>query len=229
MAILTVDSLLGCNSIPNFFQGTADIPSNPTKTIFHNSTAPTSWTKDTTHDNKSLRIIGGSEGSTLNPGGSNPFTSVFASRSSSTGGSGQRTVSFPSSTPSNAVPVSPLVTGEATNNPSTTTSVIFSVDQLPPHTHDITTYTTGNVLTGNVIAPTQSRVHFPTGPFTTIPGVVPSANQIHSHTVSVPHTHPIIVLQHNHPVSTTEHSHPSSSVSADFRIAYVDVIISIKS
>lgn len=48
-----------------------------TKMLFIQSTAPTGWTKDTTHNNKALRIVSGVAGS----GGTTAFTSVFASRS----------------------------------------------------------------------------------------------------------------------------------------------------
>lgn len=53
----------------NFFPG-------GTKMLFAQSFAPIGWTKDTTHDNKALRVVSGSAGS----GGSTPFTSVFTSR-----------------------------------------------------------------------------------------------------------------------------------------------------
>jgi hypothetical protein len=47
--------------------------------LFQQTTAPTGWTKLTTHDNKALRIVSGTVGS----GGSTAFTSVFASRTPS--------------------------------------------------------------------------------------------------------------------------------------------------
>lgn len=49
--------------------------------IFNQTAAPTGWTKQTSHDNKALRVVSGTAGS----GGSTAFTSVFASRG--TGGS----------------------------------------------------------------------------------------------------------------------------------------------
>jgi len=42
--------------------------------LFQQSTAPTGWTKQTTHDNKALRVVSGSASS----GGSSTFTTVFA-------------------------------------------------------------------------------------------------------------------------------------------------------
>jgi len=47
-----------------------------TKLIAAQTSAPTGWTKDTTHDDKALRLVNG----TVSTGGSSPFTTVFASR-----------------------------------------------------------------------------------------------------------------------------------------------------
>lgn len=52
-----------------------NIPSG-TKMLFIQSTAPAGWTKDTTHDNKALRIVSGTAGS----GGTVDFTTAFASK-----------------------------------------------------------------------------------------------------------------------------------------------------
>jgi hypothetical protein len=47
-----------------------------TKMLFAQTAAPTGWTKDTTHDNKALRVVTGTAGS----GGSVAFTTAFASK-----------------------------------------------------------------------------------------------------------------------------------------------------
>lgn len=64
-------------------QGFVDANDNPmtafpsgTKMLFVQTNAPTGWTKDTTHNNKALRIVSG----TASSGGSSGFTSVFAAR-----------------------------------------------------------------------------------------------------------------------------------------------------
>jgi microcystin-dependent protein len=44
--------------------------------LFQQTSAPTGWTKLTTHDNKALRVVSGTAGT----GGSTGFSSVFASR-----------------------------------------------------------------------------------------------------------------------------------------------------
>jgi len=64
--------------------GTGKIDALDTGTIvtFQMTTAPTGWTKLTTHNNKSLRVVSGTAGS----GGSNAFTTVF--------GAGKNTASY---------------------------------------------------------------------------------------------------------------------------------------
>jgi hypothetical protein len=47
-----------------------------TRILFQQTAAPTGWTKDTTHDNKALRVVSGSTSS----GGSLAFTTAFASQ-----------------------------------------------------------------------------------------------------------------------------------------------------
>jgi hypothetical protein len=53
-----------------------------TKMMFQQTSAPTGWTKDTTHNDKALRIVSG----TVSSGGATAFTSVF--------GSGKSTASY---------------------------------------------------------------------------------------------------------------------------------------
>ncbi len=45
-----------------------------TKMLFQQSTAPTGWTKDTTHNDKALRVVTGTAGT----GGTNAFTTAFS-------------------------------------------------------------------------------------------------------------------------------------------------------
>jgi microcystin-dependent protein len=54
---------------------TGSFPSG-TVMLFQQTSAPTGWTKLTTHDNKALRVVSG----TASTGGSTGFSSVFASR-----------------------------------------------------------------------------------------------------------------------------------------------------
>lgn len=78
-----------------------------TKMLFQQSTAPTGWTKDTTHNDKTLRVVTG----TASSGGSNAFSSAFSSI-----------------TPSGTVSTS--VSGTVANH-------TLTVDQIPSHTHTI--------------------------------------------------------------------------------------------
>lgn len=57
------------------FNANSAIPAG-TVMLFVQNTAPTGWTKSTTHDNKALRIVSGN----ANTGGSVAFTSAFASQ-----------------------------------------------------------------------------------------------------------------------------------------------------
>ena len=69
MAVLGSTSLTGCNSIPDFIATSSLM-------LFQQTSAPVNWTKQTTHNNKALRVVSG----TATPGGSTAFTSVFTSR-----------------------------------------------------------------------------------------------------------------------------------------------------
>jgi hypothetical protein len=65
-----------------------------TKMLFQQTAAPTGWTKDTTHNNKALRVVSGTAGS----GGSVAFTTAFASQavSGSVGDTTLTTAQMPS-------------------------------------------------------------------------------------------------------------------------------------
>ena len=67
-----------------------------TRLLFQQTAAPTGWTKDTTHDNKALRVVSGTAGS----GGSVSFTSAFTSQSvgGTVGGTTLTTEQLPSHT-----------------------------------------------------------------------------------------------------------------------------------
>ena len=79
-----------------------------TRMLFHNSSSPVGWTKDTTHNDKALRVVSGS----VSSGGSVAFSSVMASQ-----------------TPAGTV---------STSFSGTTASTVLSVDQIPSHNHTFT-------------------------------------------------------------------------------------------
>jgi len=65
---------------PGVFTGAwAYLPAGTTM-LFVQTSAPTGWTKSTTHDNKALRVVSG----TASSGGTTAFTSVFTSRTITT-------------------------------------------------------------------------------------------------------------------------------------------------
>ena len=103
MAVLGSTSLTGCNSIPAFIAA-------GTVAIFRQSSAPSSWTKDTSnHNNKCLRCVTG----TASSGGNVAFTSAFAQKG---------------------------VSGNVSTNVSSNVSVsvgnhTLSINQIPSHSH----------------------------------------------------------------------------------------------
>jgi len=89
--------------------GSIDIIESGTKMLFQQTAAPTGWTKDSTHNNKALRVVTG----TASSGGSNSFANAFNSNqtvSGTTGGSGV------------------TITGSTAGH-------TLTVSQIPSHTH----------------------------------------------------------------------------------------------
>jgi len=73
---------LGVADVSGAFAASA-IPAG-TRMLFAQSAAPTGWTKDTTHNNKALRVVSGTAGS----GGSLAFTTAFGSRTTASTAAG---------------------------------------------------------------------------------------------------------------------------------------------
>jgi hypothetical protein len=65
----------GAGALPTFQAAGGGFPSG-TLMLFQQTAAPTGWTKQTTHDNKALRVVSG----TASSGGSVNFTTAFASQ-----------------------------------------------------------------------------------------------------------------------------------------------------
>jgi|688.fasta_scaffold24528_9 hypothetical protein len=226
MAVLTVDSLTGCSSIPSFLGGSGDTPANPSIMIFHQTSAPTNWTKSTSFNNTGLRVIGGANGTALSSGGTLPFTQTFTSRSVgpfTTGSSPiidtqitQATVSF-----------SPAVTADMSGFPGATQPATVDGPQTAIHgaTHN-------NPVAGpgtNQVSTTAPLVTTSGAPGPLVSGTTSGATA-HSHPLASPHTHQIQVTAHSHnsnPGAQGNHSHTYSG-SYDFTITYVDVIIATK-
>jgi hypothetical protein len=221
MAVLSTDTLSGCSSIPSFLGGSADTPANPTVSVFRNTNAPTNWVKKTTHNDKSLRIIGGANGTALSPGGTSAFTTILAASrpfpgtispsSTGIGNAGPNPSSFSSTSEQMVYSASPY-------SPST--------PQMAAHSHPTVFYqptlnSAGPLAYGTVAA---ASVTSNTNPET------PSGGTTHSHPISVPHSHGITDGGHTHTLSSdSPHNHPFSGTAQNFAVTYVDIIIATKS
>lgn len=249
MAILGVDTLTGCNSIPSFLGGSSDTPSNPTKTIFHNTNAPTSWVKDTTHNDKSLRIIGGVNGSSLTSGGVSPFTTIFGTSRSTSGSSSSEPINPNSGSILNYSPAGNFSSVTSTNDiTASTQQATLSTAQMGLHWHpystgywqnvsqdgatsNLTSYQkTGSQVTpiGQQFAPADTPHAGAGDQVTNTSGNNVPSNPFHAHPMSAPHYHPVSYITHTHLVTSDSHSH-QFNVSGNFSIFYVDVIIATKS
>ena len=168
MAVLGSTSLTGCSSIPDFIAA-------GTLMVFQQTSAPTSWTKSTTHDNKALRVVSGTAGS----GGSTAFTTIFTSRAVS-GSVGQNGASGS--------------TGQIAAG-GTVGSTTLTTAQMPLHSHNAG-------APAGVVGPGQFNVRFTNenAPATSSAGQ--SGSHLHPFT-GTQHAHPVTVDQHNHPFSGT--------------------------
>lgn len=107
----------------NTWSLTTQAPAFPsgTKLLFQQTAAPTGWTKDTTNNDKALRVVSGAAGT----GGTTGFTSVFTSR-----------------TPAGSLDTI-TVTGSIGSTTATGTvgDTTLATAQIPSHTHSTPTST----------------------------------------------------------------------------------------
>ena len=89
--------------------GNAGLPSG-TKLLFQQTAAPTGWTKDTTHDDKAIRVVSG----TASNGGIDSFSTTF--------GAGKTTASHTLSTPQIASHAHTVPFGRLNNGSGTPTA-----------------------------------------------------------------------------------------------------------
>lgn len=227
MAILTVDSLTGCSSIPSFMGGSGDTPANPTISSFWQTSAPTSWTKVTTWNDTGLRVIGAANGTSITTGGTLPFTQTFASRSVASGNSGSQNLVGTQITQT-TVPLTSASTGDMSGFPGSTEPTTIDGPQTAAHaTHTLPVAQNPSPV-GNSTAPQLDQV--PSAISTATSGNPSSPASGHSHPVSAPHTHPVSASQHSHnssPTAQGSHFHAYSG-SYDFSLSYVDVILATK-
>lgn len=218
MAVLGATSLTGCNSIPQFIAGTADVGASASRTVFRMATSPVSWTKDTAAFDGTLRVV---NGASLSPGGSSNFPAVFASSVPLSVTLVQNSISL-SVTQASAFPGTALNSGQ--DGGTNTEPVTLSTPQITAHAHPYVTAATGQIgpgATANILAASPAPAGSPTS--------ADGGGGAHIHTVQQ-HTHPFLgpgtFNQHNHQM-TGQHSHTVTSTQ-NFNINYVDMIISIK-
>ena len=114
-----------------------------TKMLFQQTSAPTGWTKVTTHNNKALRVVSGTAGT----GGSNAFTNTLASRginanASNTTAGGNVSVSVANATQGGNVSIGNTTAGgnvsiSSVSTSGTVNSHTLTTNQIPSHNHSI--------------------------------------------------------------------------------------------
>jgi len=95
--------------------------------LFQQTAAPTGWTKQTTHNDKALRVVSG----TASSGGSSAFTTALGTPSVSGSLSG-----------------SPDVSGLSVSMSGNISSTTLSINQIPSHKHTFAYSTTNNQASG---------------------------------------------------------------------------------
>jgi hypothetical protein len=212
MAILGSNFLNGCNSISSFIAAGS-------KMIFENPTAPISWTKDATHNNKTLRII---NGATLSPGGSTSFTSVFTGSRAVQGSIAQNATGLTV----NSAPA--LVAVGAAPAQVTFDALTLTLAQIPSHGHSYSrrsgTRQTNQVFGQPAVYPIAAST-----PYTSRSTDSAGSGQSHTHGITNPqHPHPVTNPNHPHGVSDPQHNHTFTGTAQDFAVLYVDVIVATK-
>ena len=118
--------------------GNADAFPAGTSMLFQQTSAPTGWTKQTTHNDKSLRLTSG----TVGTGGSVAFSTALGAGATVAGGSvtGNPTTNIAATAGNLAVSVS--------GNIANTT---LSINQIPSHSHSVNTRGAGGAVTNGIL------------------------------------------------------------------------------
>lgn len=191
--------------------GSAKIDAFPsgTRLLFQQTAAPTGWTKDTTQNDKALRVVSG----TASTGGTTAFSSVFTSRT-------------PSGTVSNTISTG---TVGSTTVTGTVGDTALNSTQIPAHSHFVAAAATsgGTLINTNYVARTYdgtSNLDY------SLKGTATAATiGLTSETGSgATHTHSLSMNSHNHTLSMNAHNHTFTGSALDFAVQYVDVIIASK-
>jgi hypothetical protein len=204
-----------------------------TRLLFQQSTAPMGWTKDTTHDNKALRLVNG----TVTTGGAVNFTTAFSSTTPTTSIIQSGTVGGTALTvaqlPSHAHGVGGT-TNTVSNDHTHTWGGTFATDVQGSHTHtpgfgtsfvQFNNATNGGNLSvaggtnsnslGTGMQAAGAHVHN-----ITVGGTTSGISANHSHTFNVTSAAAGSDQAHTHSFTGEAHSHTT-----DLAVQYVDVII----
>jgi hypothetical protein len=197
---LTGTPLISANKIDAFPAGT--------RILFQQTSAPTGWTKDTTQNDKALRVVSG----TASSGGTASFTSVFTSRTPSGSISSTTSTGSVGNTTSTGSIGSTTVTGVVGDT-------TLAESQMPSHTHGVAT---GSNLSGGG----NNRI---AGPGTVQFSTATGGSGSHNHSFAGDaHSHILSMNAHGHTLTMNAHGHSFTGSAMDFAVQYVDVIIAQK-
>jgi hypothetical protein len=188
----------------SFATGASEFASG-TKLLFQQTSAPTGWTKDTSHDNKALRVVSGAASS----GGSVAFTTAFASQAVS-GTIGNTTA-----------------TNQNTTAGGTVNGTTLTEGQLPSHRHYVRGDYRGDsvgVRFGPSDSPNTSNMSPDGNPVNTstytgvLYGWYTGNGESHNHSFSG--------SAHSH--TQDAHNHSFTGTAINLAVQYVDVILAAK-
>jgi hypothetical protein len=190
-----------------------------TRLLFQQTAAPTGWTKDTTHDNKALRVVSGTVGS----GGSVAFTTAFASQA--VAGTVSTSVNNTTATNQNTTAGGSVSINTSGLSAGATT---LTTAQMPSHKHDLNKYYRANIFypvdygsiaNGESTSAVNSDAIANTG-----------GGGSHSHSISGSATGTFTGTAHSH--TQDAHNHTASSsftgTAINLAVSYVDLIIASK-
>lgn len=203
---LTGTPLLGSNKIDAFASGT--------RLLFQQTSAPTGWTKDTTQNDKALRVVSGAAGT----GGTTAFSSVFTSRT-------------PAGTIGNTTSTGSV---GSTTDTGTIGGTAITTAQMPSHQHFTANFgdtgTSGGVAlsASNVIKRGYNGTAETDYILQGINSVAANVGLTSASGSGQTHTHSLSMNSHTHSLSMNAHNHSFSGTAMDFAVQYVDVIIAEK-
>lgn len=177
--------------------------------LFQQTSAPTGWTKLTTHNNKALRLTTG----TVTTGGSVAFTTAFDSQTPSG--------SISSTTATGTVGSHTLTTAEIPSHSHGAGTLVTSTDGA--HSHNLTTGNPTGASGGDPNGPVDSDME---STFSRS-GLISSAGS-HSHTLSGSTASAGSGGGHSHTFTGTSHSHTFTGTAINLDVQFVDVILAQK-